>query len=65
MENKMHTVGDIPNSNIKIAERVKIDTLNTQINDRSLPGLGASTSVKTSGGFKLLLWAQTSPQIQI
>jgi len=36
----------------------------TQIHDRSLPGLGTHTSLN-GGGAKLLLWAQTSPQIQI
>ena len=45
---------DIPNSNIKIVERVKVDTFNTQIHDRSLPWLGTHTSLN-GGGVKLLL----------
>jgi hypothetical protein len=36
-KNRGHIVGTIPNSNIKIVEKGKIDTLNTQILDRSLP----------------------------
>lgn len=59
---KMYTkkyliVRTIPKSNIKIVERGKIDTSITQINDRSLSGLGKGTSIK-SGGFKLVLWTQ-------
>jgi len=38
---KYHKVGTIRNSNIKIVERGKIDTPNTQIHDRShFPCLG-------------------------
>jgi hypothetical protein len=37
---KCHTDGTIPKSNIKIIERGKIDTPNTQIHDRSLSWLG-------------------------
>jgi hypothetical protein len=42
-EKKSHAVGTIPKSNIKIVERGKIDTLYTQILDRSLPWLGTGT----------------------
>jgi hypothetical protein len=43
MENKKcSTVGSIPKSNIKIVERGKIDTINTQIHDCSLSWLGNS-----------------------
>jgi hypothetical protein len=34
--NKYHTAGTVPKSNIKILERKKIDTPNTQIHDRSI-----------------------------
>ena len=37
---KYYKVGTIPKSNIKIVERGKIDTPNTQIHDRSLSWLG-------------------------
>ena len=57
---KYHTLGTIPKSNIKIVERGKIDTSNTQIHDRSLSCLGTSSSI-TSGGLKLVLLTQTSP----
>ena len=50
---KYHTVGIIPKSNIKIVERGKIVTPNTQIHDRSLSWLDTGTSI-TSGGVKLL-----------
>jgi uncharacterized pyridoxal phosphate-containing UPF0001 family protein len=43
---KYHTVGTIQKSNIKIVERGKIDTLNTQIHDRSVSCLGTGTSIK-------------------
>jgi len=49
--------GTIPKFNIKIVQRGKIDTPNTQIHDRSLPWLGRGTSIK-SGGAKLVLCAQ-------
>jgi hypothetical protein len=39
---------------IKIAERGKIDTLSTQIHDRTPSCLGTGTSIK-SGGIKLFL----------
>jgi hypothetical protein len=42
---KYHLDGKIPNSNIKIAERGKIDTPNTQIHDSSRSGLGTDTSI--------------------
>jgi len=54
---KYHTVGIIPKSNIKILERGKIDTSNTQIHDRSLSLLGTDTSIK-SGGVKLVVLTQ-------
>jgi hypothetical protein len=50
-----HIVGTILKSNIKLAERCKIDTPNTQIHYLSLSGIGTGTSVK-SGGVKLVLW---------
>ena len=34
---KYHTVGRIPKTSSKMVERGKIDTLNTQTHDRSLP----------------------------
>ena len=46
---KYHTVGTIPKSNIKILERGKIDTPNTQIQDRSLSWFGTGTSIKWLG----------------
>jgi len=40
MKNKRyHTVGTIPKSNIKIADRDKIDASNTQIHERPLSWL--------------------------
>ena len=45
---KYHTVGTIPNLNIKIVERYSIDTPNTQIHDCSV---------------KQIVWAQTFPLI--
>ena len=47
---KHHTVGIMPKSNIKIKQRGKIDT--HTIYDHSLSWLGTGTSIK-SGGFKL------------
>jgi hypothetical protein len=44
----------------KVVERGKINTLNTQMHDRSLSWLGTATSV-ISGGVKLVLRTQTSP----
>ena len=44
--------GTIPKSKIKIVERGQIDTLSTQIHDRSLSWLGTDTSIR-SGGVKL------------
>jgi hypothetical protein len=50
MENKKYdTVETIPKSNIKMTERGKIDTPNTQIHDRSLSWLGTGTSIKRGG----------------
>ena len=51
---KNHIVETLPKSNIKIADRGKIYTPNTQILDHSFSWLG------TSGSFKLVLWTQTS-----
>jgi len=60
MQNKNTTpVGTIPKSIIKIVERSKIDTSNTQIHDDSLFWLGTGTLIK-SGRVKLVIWAQTS-----
>ena len=42
---KYDTFGTIPKSNIKIAKRGKIDSLTTQIHDRSLSWLGTGTSI--------------------
>ena len=44
-----------PKSNIKTVKRGKMDSTNSQLHDRSLFGLGTSTSIK-SGWVKLLLW---------
>ena len=52
--NKYHTVETVLKPNIKIVERDKLDTSNTQIHDRSLSWLGTGTSIK-SGGVKLVL----------
>ena len=54
-----HNVGTIPKSNIKIVDRFKINTPNTQIHDPSLVWLGTGTSVK-SGEVKLALCSHTS-----
>ena len=51
---KYHTFGTIPKSNIKIAERSKIDIPNPQVHDCSFSWLGTCTSIK-SGGVKLVL----------
>ena len=40
---KYHTVRTIPKSNIKIVERSKIDTTNTQIHDLSLSWFGTGS----------------------
>ena len=45
-----HTVGTVQSSNRKILERVKINTPNTQIHDRSLSSLGSYTSITSVGG---------------
>ena len=37
---KYHNVGTAPRTNPKMVERGKIDTLNTQIQDRSLSSFG-------------------------
>ena len=50
---KYHTVGIIPKSNIKIVDRDKIDTPDTQVHDRALSWLDTGTSI-TSGSVKLL-----------
>ena len=62
MKNKnYHTLVTIPKSSIKIIERGKIDTRNTQIHELSLSWFGTGTSIK-SGSVKLILWTQISPQ---
>ena len=43
---KNTTLGIISKLNVKIVERCKIDTPNTQIHDRSLPWFGTGTSIK-------------------
>ena len=57
---KYHIVDKLPKSNIKIVERGKTDTGNTQAQKRSFSLLGTGTSIK-SGGIKLALWTHTSP----
>jgi hypothetical protein len=47
---KYHTVGTIPKSDIKIVERGKMDTPNTEIHDRSLSWLDTGTSKKKMVG---------------
>jgi hypothetical protein len=50
IKNKIyHTFETIPKSNIKIVERCKIDTHNTEIHDHSLSWLGTDTSIKMVG----------------
>jgi hypothetical protein len=51
---KYHTVKTVLKSTRKIVERVKIDTLNTKIQDCSLSWPGTGTSIK-SGEVKLVL----------
>jgi len=55
----IHTVGTVPKSNRKIVERGKIDTLNTQIYDRSLYWLGTGISIK-SGRVKISFFRKIS-----
>ena len=52
-----NTVGTVPKSNRKIIKR---DTPNSQIRDNPLSWLCTGTSIR-SGGVKLVLWTQTSP----
>jgi len=52
---KIHAVRTVKKSNRKILERGKIDTLKTQIHDRSLSYLGTGTSIRSSE-VKLDLW---------
>ena len=60
MKNKKYdTVETIPKSNIKMTERGKFDTPNTQIHDRSLSWLGTGTSIKR-GGVMLVWWGHAS-----
>jgi hypothetical protein len=47
--NKYYTVTTIPQSNIKLAERGKINTLYTQIHDLPLCWLLTGTSIKMTG----------------
>ena len=58
--NNRNTTLSVPESNRKIADREKLDTLSTQIYDRSFSWLGAGTSIKRSGA-KIVSWTQTSP----
>jgi len=55
-----HTFATIQKANIKIVERDKIDTSNTEIHDRSLFWLRTGTSIK-SGGVKLVSLAYIGP----
>jgi len=65
MNNKnYHTVGTIPKSYIKIVERGKIYTTNTQIYDGSLSWLGTGTSIKC-GGVTLFLCLSEMMQLHI
>ena len=57
---KYHIVGEFPKSDYKIAEGANVDTPNTQIHDRPLPGLETDTSTKC-GGVKILPCTQTLP----
>jgi len=52
---KKTPVRTVQKSNRKILERGKIDTLKTQIHDRSLSYLGTGTSIRSSE-VKLDLW---------
>ena len=61
---KYHTVETIPKLNIKIVERGKIDTPNTQIHDPSLSWLGTGTLIK-SGRVKLVLQSLFSEMMQL
>jgi hypothetical protein len=47
---KYHTVRQIPKSNIKIVERDKFDTHNTQIHDLSLSWLDTGTCTLMKSG---------------
>jgi hypothetical protein len=51
MDNNQNTtlMEQFQNSNIKIAERGKIDSPNTQTHDRSVIWLGTCTSIKVGG----------------
>ena len=55
MKKKYCTVGTVPKSNIKIVERDKIDTPNTQIHDPTPSWVGTGTSVKSDGVKRILL----------
>jgi hypothetical protein len=46
---KYHTVGTIHKSDIKIVERGKMDTPNTEMHNRSLSWLDTGTSIKNGG----------------
>jgi hypothetical protein len=51
MDNNQNTtlMEQFQNSNIKIAERGKIDSTKTQTHDRSVIWLGTCTSIKVAG----------------
>ena len=53
-----HTLGTFPNSNRKIRERDKIDTLDNKCMAAHISCLGSGTSRKV-GEVKLVLWGQT------
>ena len=59
---KFHTVGTFPKFNIKIVERVNIDTRNILMYDCSLSWLDTSIN---SGGVKLVFLGHTSPLSEI
>jgi hypothetical protein len=56
--NKYHSVGKVLKSNIKIAERGKIDTLTQKY--MTLTFLVCYMHLNKNGGVKPVLWAQTS-----
>jgi hypothetical protein len=58
--NKYRSVGTFPNFNRKTVQRAKLDTFSTHMYNCSHTWISIGTSIKI-GGFKLVLWVQTSP----
>jgi len=56
---KYHFVGTFPKSTRKIVERSRMDTPNTDIQDRSLSWHGTGNSMKSDNRVNFVLWAQT------